>query len=314
MIKNVPSPEDFGDQGILFLNLAWDTVFQLLHDYSEIIAYYGNMFSDEEINANEEYKEYWQAAKKPLSIAHALSQQGAELILKAKIAQVSPYFIIASSPKDWPSRCDKKDIDFADFRTIDAQDLIRVHNTVCEEVLSEDFLNTFNNFRKQRNAIFHTVDYRLVFSEEIIVSYILEIADLNCPKKWPHLRNEYLENKPLPQAVGTDDTPNQLCNEMDLMINLLGHKKLIRFFDFDKKQRRYVCPNCYWSMNRDYDPSYPTTAQLKPNAPDSTNVYCFVCQEDITVIRNQCKTKDCKGNVIRADDDKECLTCFESQE
>ena len=308
MILNAPTETDFEKQAVVFLNLAWDAVFELLVDYSNIEEW--NSFALD----GEASKEYWRAAKKPLSIAHALSQQGAELMLKAKIAEVSPYFIIANSPKEWPAKCSQKDVEFADFRTIDAQDLIKVHDTVCQNKLPQSFTNTFTEFRKQRNAIFHTVDNRLRFSVEVIISYILDTAALCFPKEWPRLRNEYLENKPTSQAVGIDNVTNQLCHEMNLMIGLLKPKQLSSYFDFNKKQRRYICPSCYWNMNRDYDTDYPMTAQLKPNKPSSTNVFCFVCGENTTVIREDCKEDGCKGNVIHAKDDKECLTCFGLQE
>lgn len=307
MILNVPTKTDFEKQAVIFLNIAWDAVFGLLVDYDNIEEW--SAFALE----GEASKEYWRAAEKPLSIAHALSQQGAELMLKAKIAEVSPYFIIANSPREWPSKCSQEDVEFADFRTIDAQDLIKVHNTVCKDKLPDDFINTFTEFRKKRNALFHTVDSRLEFSVEVIILYILEIAALCFPEEWPSLRNEYLENQPTSQAVGIEIVTNNLCHEMNLMIGLLKPKQLSSYFDFNKKQRRYICPSCYGDMEKDYDPACPMTAQLKPNKPSSTNVFCFVCGENIMVIREDCNEGGCKGNVIHAKDDRECLTCFEPQ-
>jgi len=312
MILNVPTRTDFEKQAVAFLNIAWDAVFELLVNYSNIEEWFEEF---EKIETDSDaYKDYWSAAEKPLSIAHALSQQGAELMLKAKITEVSPYFIISNSPREWPSKCNQEDVEFADFRTIDAQDLIKVHDTVCQNKLPEDFINTFTEFRKQRNAIFHTVDNRLKFSVEVIISYILDTAALCFPKEWPRLRNENLENQPTSQAVGNENVTNQLCREMNLMIGLLKPKQLSIYFDFNKKQRCYICPSCYCNMNRDYDDDYPMTAQLKPNKPSSTNLFCFVCGENTTVIREDCKEDVCKGNVIHAKDDKECLTCFGLQE
>ncbi|MCI0358588.1 MAG: hypothetical protein L0211_08900 [Planctomycetaceae bacterium] len=80
MITDVPTSDDFQQAGVGFLNLAWDTVYELARDslnYQEW-DYYG----DEEL-------EYWQAAQRPLATALALTQQGIELLLKAKIAEFS---------------------------------------------------------------------------------------------------------------------------------------------------------------------------------------------------------------------------------
>ena len=340
MIENIPTSDDFKEQGIWFLNLAWDAVFDLIsdfrefvefsisvldHDYKECLEYcdsdtdskfveFCKEASNDEKYVEEVHNRYWEAAKKPLSVAHALSQQGAELILKAKIAEVSPYLLISNPPKEWPKECDKQNTSFADFRTIDAQDLIRAYHAVSQDKLPGDFVNNFNEFRKTRNAVFHTVDDRLEFSEKKIVTYILDIANICVPKQRPQLRQEYLEASPAAQAIYIDSCNNRLCNEMAMMIKLLGQKKLIELFGFDKKQRRYICPSCYWALERDYDPDYLLTAQLAPNKPDSTNVYCFVCGENRTVIRKDCQEDSCKGNVINTEDDIECLTCFEAQD
>lgn len=311
MILNVPTKEDFESQAVAFLNIAWDAVFELLVDYSNVEEWIKDFGEIEP--GSDAYEDYWSAAEKPLSIAHALSQQGAELMLKAKIAEMSPYFIIANSPREWPGKCSQEDVEFADFRTIDAQDLIKVHNTVCKDKLPDDFINTFTEFRKKRNAIFHTVDNRLKFSVEVIILYILDTAALCFPKEWPRLRKEYLKNQPTSQTVGIDIVTNNLCHEMNLMIGLLKPKQLSSYFDFNKKQRRYICPSCYGDMEKDYDPPYPMTAQLKTNKPSSTSVFCFVCDENIKVIRKACIESGCKGNVIHSKDDNECLSCFEPQ-
>ena len=39
MIENIPTSEDFKEQGIWFLNLAWDAVFDLISDFSEFVEY-----------------------------------------------------------------------------------------------------------------------------------------------------------------------------------------------------------------------------------------------------------------------------------
>ena len=137
MILNVPTKESFKEQATVFLNIAWDAIFELLTDYSNIEEWFEGFESFK--LGTDAYKDYWSAAQKHLSIAHALSQQGAELMLKAKITEVSPYLIIASSPREWPGKCSQKDVEFADFRTIDSQDLTKVHNSKLSHFLSDIF-------------------------------------------------------------------------------------------------------------------------------------------------------------------------------
>jgi hypothetical protein len=303
MIKNIPTPNDFAEHGLMFLNLAWDTIFDLSREYADAEQWGG-------IVDKEQTDEYLKATKRPLSIAHALAQQGAELILKSEVANVSPFLLITASPSDWPKGCEKSDTFFADFRTIDAQDLVRVCNAVRGSALPESFVTTFNKFRKQRNALFHTVDERLEFSEKEIIRYILTIAHLTKPGQWPHLREAHLCEMPLVKLYSIDYVSNVLCEEMDIMIGLLERTDLREWFGFNKNQRRYICPTCHDKQDHQTDPPYPRTAQLKPNDAKSTNLHCFVCGNDIPVTRRNCPEMGCKGNVIHAADDNECLTCF----
>lgn len=307
MIKDVPTAINFAEHGLMFLNLAWDTVFDLHSDLEELQQYWEDAIGEDYSDS------YWKSAKRPLSIAHALSQQGAELILKAKIAEVSPFLLFSGSPSDWPRGNLDVGISFADFRTIDAQDLIRGCNIVCNSSLPEQFVTMFEKFRKIRNSLFHTVDVRLQFSFKDIVRYILVVAQLIRPGHWPAIRRAHLLEMPKYAGDGVDWVGNQLCSEMDRMINLLEKTDLINIFNFDKKRQRYICTKCYDELNRDGDPAYPKTAQLNPNRPDSKHLYCFVCGGKTKVLRISCEQKKCKGNVISAGD-YQCLTCGEYQE
>lgn len=304
MITNVPTEKDFLDHGLMFLNLAWDSVFSLLLEHRNVEQSY----CDEEQAAT-----YWQAARSPLSVAHALAQQGAELALKSQVAGVSPYLLLASQPADWPKIGTRGEVAYADFRTIDTQDLLKACNTVRSDPLPDAFVGTFTKFRKQRNALFHTVDARLEFSDKEIVRYILQVVQIVLPKQWPKIRKRHIEEQPIFKAYAVDDAMNEYVAEMSYVIDLLKPTDLREFFGFEKRQRRYICPQCYWDLNRDYDPDKPLTAQLRPNTPQSTKVYCFVCDRETEVVRKRCRNPECKGNVISTDHDRECLACFEDQ-
>ena len=300
MINNLLTSEDYKRQGYWFLNIAWDNVFDVLIDYENYVEYSRSslnhdysQYLDCEISQQDtafiefckkassdvDYletvkHEYMYDSQKKISLALALSQQGAELILKSKIAEVSPYLLIAAQPKDWPKRCDKNDIEFTEFRTIDAHDLIRVFNTVCPERLPENFVIEFNSFRQKRNSVFHSVNVCQDTSEAVI-SYILNIANIcDIETLWTIIRQEYLEDSSGAKAINVEQFSDRLCCEMQIMIDILDNNKLIKYFDFDKKKRKYVCPNCYGGLN--YKEKLPMTAQLKPNNSKSTTLFCFV--------------------------------------
>lgn len=308
MITDVPTTDDFADQGIVFLNLAWDTVFDLLLEYSDAEEW-------DAIVDDEQTDDYWKAAQKPLAIAVALSQQGAEFLLKARIAEISPFLLISGKPSEWPSKCDKQDISYSSFQTADGQDLIRIQDTVAATRLSAHFKELFNKIRLTRNTIFHTVDRTMRFSEKEIILAVLEIADeLVGQQQWTQIRRGYLESMPSSAAWSADAVGLHLSREMLSVIDLMGNANLVKLLRFNKRQRRYICPNCTRECRWVHSELQPKTAQLSPNSPSSTNVYCFVCRKDISVLRLPCSASECKGNVIHADDDNECLTCFEPQE
>jgi hypothetical protein len=316
MISDVPTTEDFREHSLMFLNLAWDTIFDLLLEHRDAAGWFKDLSEDNdgEPSTDEVSADYWKAAKRPLSIAHGLAQQGAELALKSKIAATSPFLLICTRPSEWPRGCDKVSTPFADFRIIDAQELVRACNAVSDSPLSSEFVTSFDRFRKQRNVLFHTVDRRLDFSHKEIMEYILHTAQLIAPGQWVRLRTNHLEERPIFKAYAVDDVTSRLCLEMEQMIRILGRAELSAFFGFDKNQRRYICPRCYCACGCDCDLPYPRTAQLHPNTPEATNLHCFVCGNDIEVLRRDCQQPECKGNVINVEDDHECLTCFEAQE
>lgn len=165
MIIDIPTFEDFESSGVIFLNIAWDSVHEILFtlDESEFEEWDDGDMSDD----------FWASAQRPLITALSLVQQATELLLKGKIANVSPYLLIADDPRNWPKGCDKTDVPFVDFRTIDAQDLIRVYNTVVGKRLDDSFIESYEHLRRVRNRIMHSVDKKFRTSPKEIIFTIL---------------------------------------------------------------------------------------------------------------------------------------------
>jgi hypothetical protein len=302
MIIDVPTSADFEASGIAFLNLAWDSVLGISLHFAESEV--------EELDEEERVTdEYWKEAQRPLAVAVALAQQGTEFLLKAKISAVSPLLLISGDPAGWPKGCDREDKSFADFKTIDAQDLVRVHDSVASPRLSEDFKREFERLRRLRNTVMHTVDKRLRFTAEDGILAILQVVEsLLAPRRWLPIRRNYLRGG-VDFAVehGFDDnTDCAIAREVMHVFDLLKPALIRRFYGFDVKQRRYYCPSCehgcadWWIGVR--------LAQLRPNKPNSTTVYCLACDETCTVVRKDCGHEGCKGNVI-SEEYGMCLTC-----
>jgi hypothetical protein len=310
MISDIPSHEDFELSGVVFLNLAWDAVREILFtlDESEIERV------DEEDDDDEKLAdEFWAAAQKPLMTALALVQQATEILLKGKIAAVSPYLLITGDPRSWPKGCDKENTPFTEFRTIDAQDLIRVYNTVSNTRLDQEFIASFEELRRIRNRIMHSVDKNFKTTPKEIVTAILEVIhNVVAPCGWIERRRDYLYNHPSAIAYySTEHVEGHLAQEILYIIDLLDKPKFHKYFGANLRNRRYHCLHCNGECSE--FSLEPKLAQLVPNEPASTNLHCYLCGVDRTVVRKRCIATGCRSNVIDADEDI-CLVCLEVQD
>jgi hypothetical protein len=247
-----------------------------------------------------------------LSTALSLIQQGTEFLLKGHIATVSPYLLILGDPSNYPSKSHERNIRFSEFKTIDAQDLVKVYNTVSTGRLPDNFRQRFEDLRSKRNIIMHTVDPELYIKTKELFVEILEICHyLIEPNSWIKIRGQFIQNEPesVLYSPETRELYNWLALEINLVIDLLTPSENNKYFNFNKKTRRYFCLSCYSGFREDYeDEQIPRLAQLIPNEPTSNTIYCLVCNESYEVLREDCTAEDCLGNVIDPDDGT-CLTC-----
>jgi hypothetical protein len=309
MITDLPTAEDFKQSGIEFLNLAWDNAIDLLINLDE---WDQALESDEEETKEDRNKTYWKSAQRILTTAAALTQQGLELLLKSRIAETSVFLLISGDPRDWPKGCDKTDVPFTDFRTIDAQDLIRAHDAVYSQRLSLEFKGTFDRLRKLRNSIFHTVDKRTkVQVEEVLHTILFASNSLIGNHVWISLRKGHLSNAPQSFSIEFDLSEMMVVRELKKLVEVLPPSVIQEFIGMHPKQRRYLCCACEWAC-REFD-IRADCAQLVPNSATSTTLHCFACGVDTTVVRKKCQNRKCPGNVLEAKDGF-CCTCFEEQE
>jgi hypothetical protein len=292
MITDIPDSEDFEAFGVDYLNLAWEQALGLL---KKLDLFEGDFDQDD----------YWKAAQRPLSTAVALTHQGIEFLLKAHIAAVSPFLLICRDVKSWPKQCDKQNKPFSSFYTIDAEDLVRVYNTTVDTRLSDAFLAHFTTIRELRNTLTHTVDLNVTVTAADVIRHILYFSEyLLGKKRWISLRKLYLEKDHDSVLYSSDLNHWFVVTEIRHVVELLTRAELIEIFDFDKKRRCYICPDC--RVSADFEEINYKMAVLEPNTPASTQLYCFVCNKHFPVERKNCTLDKCKGNVI---EDYVCLTC-----
>ncbi|HEY9031948.1 MAG TPA: hypothetical protein VIM93_11350 [Kangiella sp.] len=316
MIVEIPTSKDFEESAGDLLQSAFDQVSELLIEFNEMggFAYESH---DEEFDESD-YKRYWQAAKQTIITSYAMVQQGVEFYIKGRIASVSPYLLLSGNPSSWPKKCDQNDVPFSSFRTVDAQDLIRLHDTVYNEKFSNEFRQWYEEMRTSRNKIMHTVDKRLHVQPEDLLEAILYAHQYFCGQgSWLDSRFSYLDGTPAHSIryIREHDGHKpyvmlQVLTELGIIVGKLTPAKIKGFFGFDKKKHSYNCPSCYEVLsNLDYfEPGYHDES-FKPYQKNSEEIFvCCVCKRTGILSGESCFEDDCDSSLV--DDEKGmCLVC-----
>lgn len=304
MIIDTPTSADFYAAGLKQVHLAWQIALQSLRDYDEATYHKLADETPEEANAD-----FWRRSQPLLTNAYSLIQHGMELALKGRIAAVTPYLLIGD-PKDWPNSAANGTASFGEFRTLDAVDLVKVHNSVIAPPLDDDFKAFWDQVRRDRNRIMHSAAPG-TFTPAVVVKTILTAIDVlfdDIP--WPR-RLLQMEHESKFASLGfVDDAQNNVLSEIGSAIRQLTPGEAKRFFGFDNKRRAYVCPHCYFAANRDWQDEWPHLAQFTTKTRGATSLYCFVCERTTEVERAACMDDACKGDAIA---EGICLTCTQLQ-
>ena len=295
----MPTSDDYYQSGKELFDFAWNVVTELLTTFDEA-EYYG-------IDPNEVSDAYWKAARRSITTALSVTQQGVEFLIKGKIAQISPYILVSDNPRNWPTPYGRNCIEFSEFRTLDAQDLIRTHDTFSDDIFSDEFVDRFNSLRDQRNKLMHSVDKNTEVSVAQLVDAILYMHKALLPmESWPKIRLEFLRQSPTSEFGSWEVAINRVSWETELAIKHLTPKQVKSYFNIDKKQRAYFCPECLCGAdtNAGFEEKL---ARLTSKGGSANELYCPICDNKFTVTRENCESESCLGNVIS--EDGTCLTC-----
>lgn len=314
MILEFPTKDDFYSAANGFLNSSWDSVTEHLHEFEQL---HGVV---EDSQHEEDSKLYWASAKQTLVNATALVQQAVEFYIKGRIVEVSPYLLLSGNPQSWPRGCNKNDIEFSAFRTLDAQDLIKVHDTVYPERFSNQFIQWNEALRTIRNKVMHTVDRSISVTPEELINFILYAhCYFSGSLSWFEVRRKYLENMPANsmKSIQSDDNyesyiVNALLIDFRLAIDALAPAACKEYFDYDKKTRHLHCPKCVKIVSRmdfwdcelidDLGRTYQKTSEL--------GVYlCSLCGHKGKVLERKCEELGCEGK-LQDSESGICFSCF----
>jgi hypothetical protein len=298
MIINTPSPDEYRTYGISYLNLAWDSALTDLSQIEEFVE------EDDDI-----FLEHSSDFHRKIGLAITLCHQAIEFFLKGRIAEVSPYLLVANSGKDWPSVKPDADLDFSDLLTVNSQDLPRIYNAVRSDSLTEEFVQRYNKLRKMRNSLMHSINRNTNVRPKDVLLFILQVStDILGSHSWIDTRRSYL-NDNLYSASKTGETKTDLAWEIARVMEIFSKGEVRRLLLDVGDRRQYQCPLCFYS-DAEIENRF---AVLEPNTPASKSIHCLVCEESTTILRRDCDHDDCLGNVI-FEEDELCLTCGRGQE
>jgi hypothetical protein len=307
MITDIPGSADFSRSSVNLLHLGWTVAYDVLGELDE--ADLPSWDDDGSVASH-----YLEMAQPELANALALLMQSQEMGLKGRIAAVSPYLLIGRDPRDWPRKCDTSDVAFADFRSADAADLIRIHDTVSENRLPLGFVKLFEATRRRRNIAVHTVSKApRITPSEIFLNVLLIAQHLHPHIHWPSERLRYLSDSPLSVAWSHDFSYQRVLKEMDLCVRTLDSSQCIQLLGFDKELPAFFCPYCDDIGCEIYE--FPRFAQLDEELHTSTTLRCFICRQQSRIVRRPCLNPECIYGVLlnHKNDDGEfrCLECNE---
>ena len=308
MLVDIPDEKDFHIASENLINSAWNSLTKLLENHV--------IFED--IEVDETVKDtYWSFAKPELTAATAMVQHAVEFYLKAKILSISPYLLIVSEPRSLPKQSDSKDISFTEFRTLDAQDLLKVLNTFASERLGDGFKHWFHGMRLMRNKIMHTVDNKLFIKPSELAVSILQgheyLVGKNC---WINSRTTFLNRSPEHGVrIGSKKEHDAYIHltihrEISLVINSLSSSNAKRFFKYDKRAHSETCTTCYEIFSHadffdcKWTDSFVQTLQRKVSS--SEEMECIVCGNISAISKIECQ--EC-GNFSINSVTKKCLWC-----
>ena len=267
MIRGLPESKDLESAGIGYLCTAFSEVLSLLHAES----FFTESALEEDRSAT--VRKYWDSVRAELSTHASLVHTGVELILKARIAEISPYLLL-DRPMEWPGGCATTDKDFDDFHTIGAQLLPKILNTVSCKRLDAAAIAKIEDIRKRRNKIVHAASRQAIPTVLQLIDDILEVSRIffgAC--KWPEVYRTRTQSQFYAEYDYHDQIAAGLIYDFTRAIDLLTPAKVKEHFGIGKKQRRYHCPDCRLG---DLEIEAPI-AVLRPNKPSSTTLWCIAC-------------------------------------
>lgn len=274
MITDIPTKIDFYTMADHMVNEAWEKIADLAYEHNNVDIWNG-FYKDSEHFSESDFRSlehYWMFARPKLITAFTLILQSVEFKLKGCIVEISPYLLITNATRNPPKPDREGNISFSEFHTLDAQDLIKVHDTFSPIPLPEVFSNWFKKMRTLRNKFMHTVDKKTdIMPELIFTSIVFAHKHLNIGSAhWIWHRYQYRAAHASGGVnVGIEEDESfsgvvlamlQTHYEFSAVISACSKKSVKELFDYTKndlegnnQKKSFYCKKCVSVMERGWN-------------------------------------------------------------
>jgi hypothetical protein len=281
VIKNTPTADELRLVSLRLYFKAWADTTNIITEWAE----YGEWAAesqeeDEETDTRAGWEQYIAAAQSDLQGIFTLIQQSQEIGIKARICEVSPFLLLKRTDVR-PTDGEQNVWDFTDFPTLDASELVRVHNMFCSTVLSKEFQAKYEEIRRGRNKISHLGIYKQNLEPlEIIEILQLHFSELYPGRRWMEDRLHFAALGKWADFTFDSDFSERtgLFNELYHLLPELEDEQFKWLMGHDRSEEAFICHECGYRAGLGNTNPYPREV---PTAYKVSNdrVKCVICDE-----------------------------------
>jgi len=290
VIENIPTADELLTVSLRLYFKAWSEITTIVTEWERYSGLStpdwsperGFFYLDGENGSGDdttsEWRDYIEAAQSDLQGIYTLIQQSQEIGLKARICEISPYLLLkrtdvkATDPNTYTW-------DFTDFPTIDASELIRVHNTFCSTLLSKDFQTMFDEIRRNRNKISHLGIYRRAIDPQVIIDILqTHYKELYPERRWMEDRLHFATLHRWADYADSDyNERSDLFHELWLLLPGLSDAQYSWLMGHDREELRFICFSCSSHARLGGHQPYETDVPTAFRIGETLNVRCVIC-------------------------------------
>ena len=286
MISNVPNSIDLDIVARRLYFSAWT---QLEDIESAYPSYLESMALVSSAEIEQGRKEYFEAAQPEFQSIWVLVQQSNEFAMKARICGVSPYLLLLRN--DIRNIGKPSQIDFSDFRTIDAVDLPAAIKIFCSKPLSDSYREKYEHLRVLRNKLAHLGFVKSKFEPKTIFDILItQYKEFWLDVPWLKARTDF-ENGRRESLFHNYKHTSPMMNVMLDVPDHFSHFAAAEFkelFGVSKTKLKFACPHCYDNADTRYAGLIWKKSLTAFKLPDGQHLKCLMCDQTLEVEKFKC--------------------------